>query len=136
MRLALLAMVVVAWGVSGCGTFGRRTPLLRNRERLGTEEEIRTVASVGERDMPVVAGTPGESVASDVAASERAPAAEGRISGRVLDENDDPVADAVVRLAVGGRSGGRSISAVTDGSGGFTLQGLRPGETYTLIAEA
>jgi thiol-disulfide isomerase/thioredoxin len=59
----------------------------------------------------------------------------GRISGRVYDERGKPVPGAKVRLAVGGESGGRAVSAVTDRSGAFTLREVRPGSSYTVIAE-
>ena len=60
----------------------------------------------------------------------------GRISGRVYDERGKPVPGAKVRLAVGGESGGKAVSAVTDRSGAFTLRGVRPGSSYTVIAVA
>ena len=60
---------------------------------------------------------------------------EGRISGRVLNSDGEPVANARVRLAPGNVPGGKVIRATTDRSGGFTLHGLRPGRTYTVIAE-
>ena len=59
----------------------------------------------------------------------------GRISGRVYDEHGKPVANAKVRLAVGGESGGKAVTSVTDSAGGFTLRGVRPGSAYTVIAE-
>ena len=40
-----------------------------------------------------------------------------------------------VRLAVGGESGGKAVYSTTDKSGAFTLRGLRPGSSYTVIAE-
>ena len=43
--------------------------------------------------------------------------------------------DARVRLAVGGEAGGKAVTATTDRSGAFTLRGLRPGSSYSLIAE-
>ena len=43
--------------------------------------------------------------------------------------------DARVRLAVGGEAGGKAVTATTDRSGAFTLRGLRPGSSYTVIAE-
>ena len=43
--------------------------------------------------------------------------------------------NAKVRLAVGSAAGGKVVSATTDRSGAFTLHGLRPGSSYTVIAE-
>jgi thiol-disulfide isomerase/thioredoxin len=57
------------------------------------------------------------------------------VTGEVIDEEGRPVPGAEVRLADRGVSAGRDIRAWTDQSGRFTLTGLRPGESYTLIAE-
>src|SRR5271157_931222 len=81
-------------------------------------DDVKTVASVGDNSEPIIP-TPSR----------------GRISGRVYDERGKPVPSAKVRLAVGGESGGKAVSAVTDRSGAFTLRGLRPGSSYTVIAE-
>ena len=40
-----------------------------------------------------------------------------------------------MRPAVGGEPGGKAVYANTDRSAAFTLRGLRPGSSYTLIAE-
>lgn len=44
--------------------------------------------------------------------------------------------NAKVRLAIGGSPGGKVVAAKTDRSGAFTLHGLRPGSSYTVIAES
>jgi thiol-disulfide isomerase/thioredoxin len=53
----------------------------------------------------------------------------------VYDDRGKPVPNAKVRLAVGSAAGGKVVLATTDRSGAFTLHGLRPGSSYTLIAE-
>ena len=53
----------------------------------------------------------------------------------MYDDRGKAVSGARVRLAVGGESGGKAVYANTDPSGAFTLRGLRPGSSYTLIAE-
>ncbi len=53
----------------------------------------------------------------------------------MYDDRGKAVSGARVRLAVGGESGGKAVSANTDPSGAFTIRGLRPGSSYTLIAE-
>src|SRR5208282_4630573 len=80
-------------------------------------DDVKTVASVGDNSLPIRSGTPDSSVrAQDT-------------------EPISPTPSAKVRLAVGGESGGKAVSAVTDRSGAFTLRGLRPGSSYTVIAE-
>lgn len=101
----------------------------------GVSSKIRTVASVGDRPLPVVSGEPGASVVADRVAPERARNDSGRISGRVVDENGNPRPDVRVRLAVGNAPGGKVIQATTDRTGAFTLRGVRPGASYTVIAE-
>jgi thiol-disulfide isomerase/thioredoxin len=98
--------------------------------------QIRTIAAVGDRPLPPVAGTPGETVVAGQEEPDRKPSADGRISGRVLDVWGNPVPNARVRLAVSGSSGGNVVKSTTDASGGFTLNGLRPGGSYTVIAES
>jgi thiol-disulfide isomerase/thioredoxin len=60
--------------------------------------------------------------------------AEGRVSGRVIDERGRPIANAEVRLADGSSGAGRLMRTISDDAGGFTLSGLRPGARYTLVA--
>jgi thiol-disulfide isomerase/thioredoxin len=103
--------------------------------RPATPDNIKTTASVGDKAMPVVAGAPGDSVRADTADPELPRTSRGRISGRVYDDEGNPAANAMVRLAVGGDPGGRAVFAKTDRSGAFTLNGLRPGSSYTVIAE-
>lgn len=99
--------------------------------------EVRTTASVGDKPVSIATGIAddGGSARAEERASYNPRTSEGRISGRVYDERNDPVANARVRLAVGGEPGGKAVFATTDRSGAFTLRGLRPGSNYTLIAE-
>src|SRR5262249_46581429 len=101
----------------------------------GISPKMRTIASVGDRPQPVVTGEPGASVVADRPVPPPSVRRDARISGRVFDEQGEPVADARVRLAVGNQPGGRVISATTDRTGAFTLRGVRPGSSYTVIAE-
>jgi thiol-disulfide isomerase/thioredoxin len=82
-----------------------------------------------------VVGEPSSSAVADLGTLEPRRDQKGRVAGRVVDERGDPVADAHVRIADGSLNGGRVIEATTDRAGGFTLNGLRPGSTYDLIAE-
>ena len=52
-----------------------------------------------------------------------------------MDEKGKAVPNAEVRLAVGGASRGKAVRALTDESGAFSLNGLRQGVPYTVIAE-
>lgn len=98
-------------------------------------DEVKTVASVGDKSLPIRSGTPDSSVRAQDTEPILPTPSRGRISGRVYDERGKPVPSARVRLAVGGESGGKAVSSVTDRSGAFTLRGLRPGSSYTVIAE-
>lgn len=107
-------------------------------ERPNVPTQVRTITSIGDRALPVVSGEPGTAVAAAVADPEPEPAAvvSRRVSGRVVDADGQPVADAVVRVAVDGSATGRSLSTRTDEAGRFALNNLREGSTYTVIAEA
>jgi thiol-disulfide isomerase/thioredoxin len=93
------------------------------------------VASVGDKPLPIRSGTFDSSVRAQDPEPLVTPPSRGRISGRVYDERGKPVPDARVRLAVSGEAGGKAVSAVSDASGAFTLRGVRPGSSYTVIAE-
>ncbi len=95
----------------------------------------RTISSVGDRPEIVTAGSPGRSYSSGPTIVEGPRRADGRISGRVVDDRGRPVANAEVRLADGGADSGRLVRTLTDDAGGFTLNGLRPGTRYTLVAQ-
>src|SRR4051812_44182818 len=124
-----LLLLTLLLGLAGCSS--------TSRFRTAATPKLRTIASVGDRRLPVVSGEPGDSMTAENDTPERRPRAdsEGRVSGRVVDEDGEPVANARVRLAVGSAPGGRVVRATTDRGGGFTLRGLRPGTSYTVIAE-
>ncbi len=128
-RVPACLLLAISLGASGCASVASPRPHVASN--------IRTVTSVGDKTLPTVAGTPGDTVVAGQPAPERrAPRGlEGRISGRVLDEEGHPVPNAEVRLAIGGAARGRSVRARTDASGAFTLQGLRRGTPYTVVAE-
>ena len=105
------------------------------RHPIGRGAQDRTVASVGDKTLPIVSGTPGSSVMAEKVTPELRVGTNGRVSGRVVDAEGRPVPNAQVRLAVGGARGGRMNRATTDRSGAFTLRGLRPRASYTVIAE-
>jgi thiol-disulfide isomerase/thioredoxin len=97
---------------------------------------VRTIASVGEKPLPIVAGEPGTGSLRVEPDDIDQPQPKGsRISGRVYDDRGKPVPDVKVRLAVGGAAAGKAVVATTDRSGAFTLHGLRQGTSYTVIAE-
>ena len=98
-------------------------------------DNLKTIASVGDKPLPVRSGPSDSSVRAEVAEADLPAPGRGRISGRVYDDRGKAVNGARVRLAVGGESGGKAVYANTDPSGAFTLRGLRPGSSYTLIAE-
>ncbi|MHC5541542.1 carboxypeptidase regulatory-like domain-containing protein, partial [Singulisphaera rosea] len=101
----------------------------------GVSSKYQTITSVGDKTQPVVADNAGERVEADQPAADRPRRTEGRISGRVYDENGDPVPNVDVRLAVGNSPGGKVVRSTTDRTGAFTLKGVRPGSKYVVIAE-
>jgi hypothetical protein len=129
MRICRLGTGVLIFAVSMCGC--SQTPL----RRPAPGDNLKTIASVGDKPLPVRSGPSDSSVRAEVAEADLPPPGRGRISGRVYDDRGKAVNGATVRLAVGGESGGKAVSANTDPSGAFTLRGLRPGSSYTLIAE-
>jgi thiol-disulfide isomerase/thioredoxin len=104
--------------------------------RFGGTPQSKSIAVVGERPLPASTGEPGGKVVASEEEPEPRRNPKTRISGRVLDPSGEPVSGAIVRLADGATKGGREIRASTDQSGGFTLNGLRPGSSYVLIAES
>ncbi len=102
----------------------------------GVAPQVRTVASVGDRALPIVDGPPGDTVVASAEPPEVKVRSEGRVSGRVVDERGEPVPNASVRLAMGGAERGRAVQTETDGSGAFTLRGLRRGVSYTVVVES
>ena len=112
-------------GLAGCSQTGPFRPAGSG----GASTGVKTVASVGDQPLPIVAGEPGSSVRADDEAPPPPSTVGSRVSGRVYNERGKPVPGARVRLAVGGASGGKVVSATTDRSGAFTLHGLRPGSS-------
>ncbi len=129
-RWANLLLGVGCSGLVGCSQTGWM--------RSADPSDIKTVASINGKPVATVTGEPGTGTARHEDNEDTAPrpATGSRISGRVVDEEGQPVANAMVRLGVGGSSGGRVNFATTDRSGAFTLHRLRPGVNYTLIAES
>src|SRR5262249_25898598 len=121
-------MMLLAGGV-GCTSMRGYLP------PAASSPQFKTVASIGDKPLPVVTGEPGAQLSSDEPPLNRRRDIEGRGSGRVVDAEGKPVPRARVRLAVGDIQGGRDIRVTTDRSGAFTLHGLRPNKSYTLIAE-
>ncbi|MEO6811739.1 MAG: redoxin domain-containing protein [Isosphaeraceae bacterium] len=103
--------------------------------RFAHVPKVRTVTSIGDKPVSIVAGAMGESVTVGNDSPDLRVASEGQISGRVLDAQGHPASNAEVRVAVGGASAGRLVRTRTDEAGGFTLHGLRPDASYTLVAE-
>ena len=125
---------VCVLGLCCCGFVGcSQTGWLRS----AAPSDPKTVTSVNGKPVSAVAAVPGTGLSQreDAGDIDPPPAAGSRISGRVFDEEGRAVPNAMVRLGVGGSSGGRVNFAKTDRSGAFTLHGLRPGVSYTLIAE-
>jgi thiol-disulfide isomerase/thioredoxin len=124
LTFCLLTLVCTFAGCSQTGGFRANTP-----------SNLKTVASVGDKPLPIVAGEPGASLRAETEELDRPASSGSRLSGRVYDERGKPVPGAKVRLAVGSAAGGKVVSATTDRSGAFTLHGLRAGSSYTVIAE-
>ena len=120
----LLSSVLI---VSGCSQTGAL--------RSSNTSDVKTIASVGDKPLPIVSGEPGASLRAETEDVDRPARSGSRISGRVYDERGKPVPGAKVRLAVGGAAGGKAFGATTDRSGAFTLSGLRSGSAYTVVAE-
>jgi len=136
MGRVLLAVLVAATAsmTAGCSAIPHGRPAV--------PPKMHTSLSVGETPLPVATGSGDASVSSAVVPEDevgpplsRKVRPDSRISGRVFDQDGKPVPDARVRLAVGSSAGGKVVSQVTDRSGAFTLKGLRPGSSYTVIAE-
>jgi thiol-disulfide isomerase/thioredoxin len=101
-----------------------------------TPSQPKSIVVVGDHPLPASIGEPGSRVVAEAEEPEPKLNSKRRISGRVIDEAGDPVPGATVRLADSAVKGGKEVRATTDRSGAFTLNGLRPGSSYTLIAEA
>lgn len=128
---ARLGPVLIALAVVGCrGAGGTRSTDV---------SPIRSFASVSDRPDQVARDRDAER-ARTLSSRVDAPAgpamkAKPALTGRVIDTEGTPVANATVRVAFDGATGSREVSGTTDRSGAFRLTGLRPDQSYTLIAE-
>ena len=104
----ILCLLCLSCTLAGCSqTAGFRAKQPSN---------VKTVASLGDKPLPIVSGEPGASLRADTEELDLPSPRGSRISGRVYDERGRPVPDAKVRLAVGGAAGGRVVRATTDRS--------------------
>jgi peroxiredoxin len=129
-RLASCLLALAGCSFVGCAQTGVLRP--------DGPSNMKTVASVGDKSLPIVAGDPSTGSTTRVESEQLdlgAPSG-SKISGRVFDDRGKPVPKAIVRLVVGGVPAGKDNFATTDRSGAFTLHDLRAGQTYTLIAES
>jgi thiol-disulfide isomerase/thioredoxin len=122
-----LCLLILPLALAGCASMSGL--------RSGVSPKMRTVASIGDKPLHVTTGEPGQAITAETEPPEHQSRSDGRITGRVVDEQGEPVSFARVRLAMGGTPGGKVIGETTDRSGAFTLRGLRPGSSYTVIAE-
>ena len=93
---------------------------------MATAKAIGVVLIIALASLSVLAQTP-----QPAASTENSPAATGMITGRVVDENDQPVPRAVVRVQPFRGSGGKTVIANRDGE--FQIKGLEPVD-YGLFA--
>ncbi len=124
LKLCLLTLMCT---FAGCSQTGGVRP--------GAASNMRTVASVGDKPLPIVAGEPGSSLRAETDELDLPGSTGSRISGRVYDDRGKPVPNAKVRLAVSSSPGGKVVHDTTARDGAFTLRGLRAGLAYTVIAE-
>lgn len=96
----------------------------------------KTIPSVGDRQISVTAGRPGEDsiIRTETATPKLDMRVARRISGRVIDHRGQPISGATVRLADGALATGQISDVITDEAGGFTVRGLRASTPYTVIA--
>ena len=119
--------VFYCWG-AGCST----VPV----DNAKVSPNLRTIAAIGDKTLPVTTGAPGATVVADREPPlPRRRFSSERISGRVVDADGEPIPNARVRVAYAGTNGGQTVRDTTDRSGGFTLEGLTSGKKYTVIAE-
>ena len=129
-RLSICLLILVSL-TSGCSQTGWLRPGTTTIRRRTCGRSRRWATSL----LPIVSGEPGSSLRASTDDPDSPPSTAIRISGRVYDDNGQPVPKAKVRLAVGSSPGGKINFATTDPSGAFTLRGLRANTAYTVIAE-
>jgi thiol-disulfide isomerase/thioredoxin len=126
-KRSTFCLLTVLCTLAGCSQTGGVRP--------GGPSGMKTVASVGDKPVPIVAGEPGSSVRAENDELDLPETSGSRISGRVFDDHGKPVPNARVRLADTSSPGGKVVYATTERSGAFTLKGLRAGVSYVVIAE-
>jgi hypothetical protein len=109
-------LILLPLALAGCST--------TMGSRFGGTPQAKSIAVVGDRPVSVASGEPGGQVVAE-ADPEPKPNPKARITGRVIDDQGEPVANVTVRLADGASKGGKDIRGVTDKTGTFTLNGLR-----------
>ncbi len=99
-RLASCLLALAGCSVAGC----TQTGLLRSN----SPSNMKTVASIGDKTLPIVAGDPstGSTTQAETEQLDLAQSTGSKISGRVFDDRGKPVPNARVRLVVGGAPGG------------------------------
>ena len=127
MRTRKLAIAIPLIALTGCASV--------SGGRVGLADRWRTIASANGASLPSQTGPPGAEMTAELGMPESRRSASGRVSGRVIDDRGEPVANAEVRLADGGSRAGKDVRTLTDEAGGFTLRGLRAGGAYTLVAQ-
>ena len=128
-KSSTFCLLTLLFTVAGCSQTGGVRP------GAGASSEMRTVASVGDKPLPIVSGEPGASLRAETEELDLPESSGTRISGRVYDDRGKPVPNAKVRLTVNSSPAGRVVNATTDRSGAFTLRGLRAGSSYAVVAE-
>src|SRR4051794_33121899 len=127
MRISRVAFCLL--GLTSCAFVGCSAQAWGVRSSSPTK--TRTVASVGDKPLPIVDGEPGLLARGETQEVDRPVPTGSRISGRVFDGRGKAVPHAKVRLVVDGAPGGKAKFVTTDRSGAFTLSGLRSGSSYT-----
>ena len=129
MRTMRLPAIALVFALAGCSQLPIGRPTI--------PPKTVTVATIGDKPLPPVSGTPDAEIRAAVPESEAdSPVdARGRLAGRVLDESGKPLPGAEVRLALDGAKSGTDRRTATDAAGRFAFNDLRRGGSYTLIAE-
>lgn len=124
MRTALgVAVLTVCLGLTGCSLFGKKQTAQNPAPKpfLGSE-------TTPQRDTPIASTVPGGPL----------PGANGLLAGRVVDAFGQPVKAARIEIKdlEEETTKAAELDAETVEGGYFTIQGLKPGRHYKLIARA